>query len=76
MKKKSLEISRIRIGSSRENAALRERVGELERIVSELIKALEIDFETVDLNNFSDFGVNQIDERIKKTVLENVGEVV
>ena len=64
MKSKSIDRIRMRVGNR--NMPLGERVDMIERAVLELYRAVEADFEELDLNSLSETGQKQLDERIKR----------
>ena len=74
MDKKNFELSRVRTGAVDKQNSLEQRVDALCELVQMIVRASIVDLGSVDLVNFSDYGLKQLDARIKKVIEESAAE--
>lgn len=65
---KSTNINRVRLDLGGED--LGERVERLERLIRQVIRAVSADLSDISMENLSEYGKRQIDERIKEIIAE------
>lgn len=73
---KDLEISRIRMGELTDNMSLTEKVGLICDILSEIVRAVSVDLTNLELDNFSQGGIKDIQEMAREVASEVVSEVM
>ena len=69
---KNININRLRLDLGGED--LGERIERLERLVRQLIRAVSADLSDISMENFSEDGKKQIDERIGEIIAEQATE--
>lgn len=69
---KNTNTNRIRLDLGGED--LGERIERLERLVRQLIRAVSADLSDISMENLSEYGKKQIDERIGEIVAEQATE--
>ena len=65
---KSTNINRVRLDLGGED--LGERVERLERLIRQVIRSVSADLSDISMENLSEYGKKQLDERIRKIVSE------
>lgn len=65
---KSTNINRVRLDLGGED--LGERVERLERLIRQVIRSVSADLSDISMENLSEYGKKQIDERVKEIIAE------
>lgn len=72
MKRNNISMVRLDIGNEKMKTA--ERLEKLERIIPIIVDAIRRDFSMIDMDNISEYGKNQLNERINKLIDEKMAE--